>query len=98
MVSEIVGGLASAQHDAVSLGEDHWMKELSAPGTFCGHALGELDVRERHGVQIVLVRRPASGRGGEQVDLVPGPRTRLELGDQIVAVGPAEALEKLESL
>jgi CIC family chloride channel protein len=98
MVSEIVGGLASAQHDAVSLGEGHWMKELSAPGTFCGHALGELDVRERHGVQIVLVRRPASGRGGEQVDLVPGPRTRLELGDQIVAVGPAEALEKLESL
>jgi CIC family chloride channel protein len=89
MVSEIVGGLASAQHDAVSLGEGHWMKELSAPGTFCGHALGELDVRERHGVQIVLVRRPASGRGGEQVDLVPG---------QIVAVGPAEALEKLESL
>jgi hypothetical protein len=98
MVSEIVGGLASAQHDAISLGQDHWMKELSAPGTFCGHDLGELHVRERYGVQVVLVRRPANGRDGERVDLVPGPKTRLELGDQIVAVGPVEALEKLETL
>jgi CIC family chloride channel protein len=98
MVSEIVGGLASTRNDAVSLGQGHWMKELSAPGTFCGHALGELHVREKFGVQIVLVRRPARGREGEHVDLVPGPQTRLQLGDQIVAVGPVEALEKLESL
>jgi CIC family chloride channel protein len=98
MVSEVVGGLAGTRSDAVSLGEGHWMKEISAPGTFCGHDLGELKVRERHGVQIVLVRRPARGRDGEHVDLVPGPHTRLELGDQIVAVGPVEALDQLEAL
>jgi CIC family chloride channel protein len=98
MVSEVVGGLASARRDAVSLGQGHWMKEISAPGTFVGHDLGELQVRERHGVQIVLVRRPANDRDGEHVDLVPGPRTRLKLGDQIVAVGPQEALDKLETL
>jgi CIC family chloride channel protein len=98
MVSEVVGGLAGTRNDAVSLGQGHFMKEVSAPGTFCGHALGELQVREKHGVQIVLVRRPGRGREGEHVDLVPGPHTRLELGDQIVAVGPVEALEKLEAL
>lgn len=61
MVAELVGGLAGSQRDAVSLGQGHWMKELSAPGTFCEHSLAQLDVRERHGVQIVLVRRPAGG-------------------------------------
>jgi CIC family chloride channel protein len=98
MVADIVGGLASAERDAVSLGQGHWMKELSAPGTFQGRTLVELDVRGRHGIQIVLVRRPAGAREEDWVELVPGPQTRLELGDQIVAVGPKDALVKLESL
>lgn len=98
MVSELVGGLASTGHDAIALGQDHWMKELSAPGTFLDHSLGEIDVRGRYGVQILLVRRPASARSDEWVELVPGPDTRLKLGDQIVAVGSRDALVRMESM
>ena len=74
------------------------MKEVSAPGTFCGHSLKEIDVRGRYDVQIVLVRRPQTARDGEWLEVVPGPETRLELGDQIVAVGPQQAIKRLESL
>jgi len=98
MVADIVGGLAGSERDAVSMGQGHWMKEVSAPGTFCGHSLKEIDVRGRYDVQIVLVRRPQTARDGEWLEVVPGPETRLELGDQIVAVGPQQAIKRLESL
>lgn len=98
MVSELVGGLAGTGNDAIALGDDHWMKEMSAPGAFLEHSLGEIDVRGRFGVQILLVRRPASSRSGEWVELVPGPETRLELGDQIVAVGARAALRRIEAM
>jgi CBS domain-containing protein len=98
MVAEVAGGLASADHGAVSLGEDHWMKQVSAPGTFVGQTLSHLDVRGQHGVQIVLVRRPRSAQHRRWIEMVPGADTRVELGDVLVVVGPRAAVERLEAL
>ncbi len=98
MVSEMAGGLAATDRDAVALGEGHWMKQIPVPGTFAGKTLGELDVRGRYGVQIVLVRRPRGRTHRRPIESVPGPDTRLELGDVLVAVGDREAIERLERM
>jgi CIC family chloride channel protein len=98
MVSELAGGLAETASDTVSLGDDHWMAEMSAPGEFLGKTIQELDVRRRHGVQIVLLRRPSARGGKDRVELVPGPDTRVELGDQLVMVGHRAKLDRLRDL
>lgn len=97
MVSEIAGGLATSRADAVYLGENHWMKQVDVPGTFVGRTLKELDLRGRLGVQVVMLRRKREGSTSDsRIELVPGPDTRLELGDLVVAVGPREAVDRLE--
>jgi Trk K+ transport system NAD-binding subunit len=53
-----------------------------------------LDLRQSLGVQVVLVRR-RQGASEEQVELVPQPDTRLQLGDAIVVMGPKQALRQL---
>lgn len=98
MVAELAGGLASSAADAVFLGEDHWMKQVDVPGTFVDRTLRELDLRRRFGVQVVMLRRRRDGSPSDaRIELVPGPDTRFQLGDLIVAVGPREALARLEA-
>jgi trk system potassium uptake protein TrkA len=96
MVASLATGMATTGSDQIALGDGHWMREMSVPGSFVGRSLRELDVRGRWGVQIVLVRRPAQGRDSEAIELVPGPQARLRLADQIVFVGPQDALDRLE--
>jgi chloride channel protein, CIC family len=95
MVSELASDLSTSRNNEVFLGDKHWMREISVPGTFAQKTLGELDVRNRFGVQVVLVRRPSPHKDRETIELVPGPQTRLELGDEIVVVGNHEALARL---
>ncbi len=95
MVSEMASDLSSSKNSEVFLGDGHWMREISVPGRFAHHTLGELDVRNRFGVQVVLVRRPSPHRDRETIELVPGPDTMLELGDEIVVVGSHDALARL---
>ena len=98
MVAELAGGLASSQADAVYLGENHWMKQVDVPGGFVGRTLRELDLRHHLGVQVVMLRRRRDGSASEsRIEMVPGPDTRFQLGDLIVAVGPREAVERLEA-
>jgi trk system potassium uptake protein TrkA len=87
--------LSSSKQREVFLGDGHWMREVSIPGRFADRTLGELDVRNRYGVQVVLVRRPSPHHDREVMEMVPGPDTKLELGDEIVVVGSHESLARL---
>jgi Trk K+ transport system NAD-binding subunit len=70
------------------------MAEIALPSRFRDKTLRELDLRQSLGVQVVLVRR-RQGASEEQVELVPQPDTRLQLGDAIVVMGPKQALRQL---
>jgi CIC family chloride channel protein len=98
MVSGLVGGMAGTASGAVSLGDDHWMVAMSAPGEFVGRNLQDLNVRRRYGVQVVLLRRPAGKGDRDYVELVPGPDTEVEWGDRLVMVGPRSKLDRLKDL
>jgi CIC family chloride channel protein len=99
---DLAGGLSSAvaaaeRVRAVDLGGGYEVRDFQAPHRFVGRSLRELEIRERAGVQVLLLRRRAAG-GGDGLLRVPGPEDRIEAGDVLVVAGPSAGLEALERL
>jgi CIC family chloride channel protein len=76
---------------AVALGGGYLLAEVEAPPRFVGRTLRELDVRRRHGVQVILLR--CAGRDEEV--RVPDGDDRLAAGDVLVVAGPTAAIEEM---
>ena len=55
-----------------------------------GKTLVEAGVRRRFGIIVVALKR------GEKSTFNPGPDERIEAGDMLVALGPTQALERIE--
>ena len=67
------------------------IEELSVSERLAGRTLGQLDLRARFGVSVLLIRRDG------QLLISPGADTPLALGDVLVVVGENRQLSKLES-
>jgi CIC family chloride channel protein len=93
---DLAGGLSARvglaeRAGALDLGSGFVLAELEVPRAFAGRTLREIDLRARHGVQVLLLRAT-----GEDEMRVPTPEDRLQLGDVLVVAGPAEAVKRLE--
>ena len=73
---------------------DHGIVEMELPEGLAGKTLAEIELRKRHGLNLVTVRRPvdkaASAESGEEnyrVTGTPGPDFRLEEGDRLIVFG-----------
>jgi voltage-gated potassium channel len=55
-----------------------------------GKTLAGAEVRQRFGIIVVALKR------GEESTFNPGPNERIEAGDVLVALGPIQALERIE--
>lgn len=90
---DLSGGLSSrvglAERGALELGDGYVVAEFETPRAFAGRSLREIDLRARHGVQVLLLR------GGTAVR-VPTPDDRVQFGDVLVVAGPAEAVKRLQ--
>ena len=74
----------SADHilDYIELDEDHSIVEVSMPRAWAGKTLGQLDVRRRHGVTILALKRNGQMNMSIQADTVLAPNcTLLVLGE-----------------
>jgi Trk K+ transport system NAD-binding subunit len=85
--------LDSADRSTIPVGDGHAMAEVDAPPAFAGRTLGELAIRSRYGIQVVLVRR-ADRSPSRRQDLVAGPDTRIQPGDRLVLLGPERAVSR----
>ncbi|HZD04852.1 MAG TPA: chloride channel protein [Longimicrobiales bacterium] len=94
VVAGIGGGLETTRTTEVSLGDGYHMAEVDAPAALLQHTLGEIGVRSRFEVQVLLVRR-MEGERQERQDFVPGPDTTIRAGDRLVLLGRRAALERL---
>jgi trk system potassium uptake protein TrkA len=56
-----------------------------------GRTLGQLDLKSRFGVSVLLIRRDG------QLMVSPSPETRLQTGDVLVVVGENRQLSRLEA-
>jgi len=90
----------------VELGDNHSLIYIPAPASFWNKTLKQLDLRAKHQVNLVAVRRkmPTTGDDGKpkpgatrDVVYVPAPEMQIFEGDILMVVGSNEALSDLPS-
>lgn len=86
----------------VELGEGHSMVYVVAPPQFHDKTLKELDMRNRHGVNLVAIERKVGAEAKSKEPaitkptiLVPAANTKILPGDVLVLVGSNESLSDL---
>jgi trk system potassium uptake protein TrkA len=77
--------------DYLELSPTFSIEELSVSGRMAGQTLGQLDLKARYGVSILLIRRDS------QLLISPSADTVLRDGDVLVVVGDNRSLSRLEA-
>nr|MDP2471500.1 CBS domain-containing protein [Candidatus Palauibacterales bacterium] len=98
MVAGIAGDIAASAKEEITVGKDYRLAELDAPGSFLGRSIGELEIRQRYSVEVLLLRRRSGTAADATVELVPSIDTVIQRGDRIVVLGTSSALNRLRSL
>ena len=82
--------------DYISLSADYSLVEVGVPAPFVGHTLRSIDLRARHGLTLVAIKRQV---GGKEETLVspPADQTLLE-GDVLALLGSNERLARIEKI
>jgi trk system potassium uptake protein len=78
--------------ECLPLAADSSLVELHVPPGFVGQTLAELDIRRRHQVLVVAIKR------GEDLVIATGGDERLQAGDVLVLVGRDKDLDVLGRL
>ncbi len=72
------------------------MTEIQISMNLVGKSLEQLNLRQRFGVNILMIKRNKNGDG--EIHIVPKPGETLQMGDRLVAMGKEKDLEKLKHL
>jgi trk system potassium uptake protein TrkA len=88
--------------DHLELSEGHSLVQIRAPAVWYDRTLSDIDLRKKHEVNLVAIKRPIKrqGPGGEEsieeqlLDL-PMPHTTIREGDVLLLVGATENLAAL---
>ena len=93
--------LAPTVMERIELADDFSLLRVPAPGSFVGKTLGELDIRKKHKVQIVAIRRivedlDADGvkRSRQVVISVPMADSLIKPGDVLMMIAGDDAMKK----
>jgi len=78
--------------ERLELGDNTELVEIEAPETFVGKTLIDLDVRRKHAISVVAIRR-----GGSVQASIDGTE-RLERGDVLVVIGAPASIRRVASL
>ncbi len=85
--------------DFLSIAKGFSLVQLKAPNTFHHRSLDELALRRKFGITVLAIRRQHQATrdrpAGEDLLSVPGGDEVIQPGDELVVVGPDEALAKL---
>lgn len=75
--------------ERIELGPDAELAEFPAPSDFVDKTLIDLEVRRRHGVTVVAIRR------GDRILAMLDGSEEMQSGDTLVVIGSPQAVEKL---
>lgn len=93
MAIRVARSLASSHVvDLLELGPSFLVEEVSVGPKIEGKSLGDLALRTRFGVNVLLIKRDS------QILVAPGGETELRSGDVLVVVGEKQALSRLETV
>jgi len=71
------------------------MAEIPAPASFFGHTVGSLDIRNRFGVSLLLIKRKGDG-GDRIIDDLPDADSVLQEGDVMLVLGSEDRISRFE--
>ena len=77
----------------IELSPDFGIVETAIPREWEGKTLAQLNIRARHRVNIIAVRK-----GEREMEIAPGGEYVLERGDEVVALGRTEDINRLQEL
>jgi len=80
--------------DHIPLAEGYSIFEIAPPASFLRKSLGELDLRRKYGVQVIVVKELVP----QNVVLVPMADYVIKDSDVLVMIGRDEDLEKIKNL
>ncbi len=90
MVNTLTGG------HVVQLGANYAMVEINAPGQFNGSSIRRLQIRSRHGVQILLIKKREDH--GDQAHFVPSPDYVIQEDDVLLVAGEHDRIKRIRNL
>ena len=103
-LKEAISETLEADRTTIAAG-GHEYAEIEAPARFWGRPVGELALRERHGVHLLAIQKheprvTADGRSTYERTLVADPDEQhvVEEGDLLAVVGTADRLSKVAGL
>ncbi len=82
--------------DYISLSADHSLVEITVPAPFVGQTLRSIDLRARHGLTLVAIKRQVDGK--EETLVSPHPDESLRAGDIVALLGSNEQLAHIETI
>ncbi len=97
MVSTVSGYIGSAdKFKQVKMSNGQVLSEIEIPGTMVNKTLKELDLRNKYGVEIILIKQNFDPDKKEKQNVItPKPGYRFQYNDVILAMGSEENIRKL---
>lgn len=87
----------------IELGADYTLAEIEAKSPCVGHTIGNLDLKTKHGINVIILKRrifEAGGTPGETVEkeikILPTVDYKIQEGDILVVVGNSKDVESFE--
>ena len=81
--------------EKIDLGQSHSLVQIRSPDSWAGRTLEQLNVRKKHKVNVVAIRRLLIDRAGMYIIDMPMPDSRIEMGDLLFVVGANEDIANL---
>lgn len=82
--------------DEIPLGEDFAILELPCPEVFGGKSLVELNLRRKHQVSLIAIKKPSTESQQEQVRVSPNPEEALSADWNLLVLGTHKRLARFK--
>ena len=101
MGHRVANSLVSPQVlDHIDLSGDSSIVEIISPPDFVGKTLRELDIRAKHGINVIALKRKVKGLGEskerEKIEVAPKADEAIKADDVLVVIGSNEYIDKLK--
>ncbi len=94
MASGMAATVATPNREVIPTVEGTAFAEVLVPLTFVDKTLGSLDVRNRYGVTVLLIKDRTPD--GEEMVHAANPAHTFKVGDILLVMGPNDAIKRLE--
>ncbi len=97
MAQEMVAAVSHGRHaEPIPTVEDASVAEIPVPRDFIGRTIGALDIRQRFGVSVLVVKQSEPGVEGGRLDAAPDASYAFRDGDVLLVMGSNESIRAFE--